>query len=250
MADTIMWSRAKQVNTNLVIKLNGGTTEGTNLFTYNGSGAKTINITASSIGAASSSAVKTYSAGTGLALSGTTFNHKNSITAGNGGPTANTTVNAGGTFTVPYFTYDAQGHITGRTNRTITLNSALGNFEPVQGRGQWNSGDSCFYVKCGYSCYLHCSRENAEDVVKTLSSSLRPKYAITISGWCVNETSGNFYPCLGTVLNTGEWTYLSAIDSASKNNLYYIYHRDNNINRLTNFLVYLTGAWATNTNGY
>lgn len=40
---------------NLVIKLNNGTTEGTNLFTYNVTAAKTINITASSIGAAASS---------------------------------------------------------------------------------------------------------------------------------------------------------------------------------------------------
>ena len=46
---------ANKVNTNLAIKLNGGTTEGTNLFTFNGSAAKTINITPSSIGAAASS---------------------------------------------------------------------------------------------------------------------------------------------------------------------------------------------------
>ena len=46
---------ASKVNNNLIIKLNGGSTEGTNLFTFNGSGAKTINITPSSIGAAASS---------------------------------------------------------------------------------------------------------------------------------------------------------------------------------------------------
>lgn len=46
---------ATKVNNNLVIKLNNGTTEGTNQFTYNGSAAKNINITSSSIGAASSS---------------------------------------------------------------------------------------------------------------------------------------------------------------------------------------------------
>lgn len=40
---------------NLVIKLNGGTTEGTNQFTYNATAAKSINITASSVGAAASS---------------------------------------------------------------------------------------------------------------------------------------------------------------------------------------------------
>lgn len=46
---------ANKVNTNLIIKLNSGTTEGTNLFTFNGSTAKTINITPSAIGAAASS---------------------------------------------------------------------------------------------------------------------------------------------------------------------------------------------------
>lgn len=38
----------------ITIKLNGGSSEGSNLFTYNGSSAKSLNITASSIGAATS----------------------------------------------------------------------------------------------------------------------------------------------------------------------------------------------------
>lgn len=46
---------ADKVNNNLVIKLNSGTTEGTNQFTYNGSAVKNINITPANIGAASSS---------------------------------------------------------------------------------------------------------------------------------------------------------------------------------------------------
>ena len=46
---------ANKVNSSLAVKLNGGTTEGTNLFTFNGSSAKTVNITPSSIGAATSS---------------------------------------------------------------------------------------------------------------------------------------------------------------------------------------------------
>ena len=43
---------ASKVNQSLAVKLNGGSTEGTNLFTFNGSAAKTVNITPSSIGAA------------------------------------------------------------------------------------------------------------------------------------------------------------------------------------------------------
>lgn len=46
---------ANKVNASLTVKLNGGTSEGTNLFTFNGSSAKNVNITPSSIGAATSS---------------------------------------------------------------------------------------------------------------------------------------------------------------------------------------------------
>lgn len=46
---------ANKVNQSLTIKLNGGSTEGSNLFTFNGSAAKSINITPSGIGAAASS---------------------------------------------------------------------------------------------------------------------------------------------------------------------------------------------------
>ena len=46
-------SSASKVNNNMIVKLNGGSTEGTNLFTFNGSTAKTVNITPSAIGAVS-----------------------------------------------------------------------------------------------------------------------------------------------------------------------------------------------------
>ena len=63
----------------------------------------------------------TYSAGTGLSLSSNKFSLATVVTAGNAGPTANASPAFGGSFTVPYITYDAYGRITGRTNRTITL---------------------------------------------------------------------------------------------------------------------------------
>lgn len=46
---------ANKVNSSLTVKFNSGTTEGTNLFTFNGSTAKSVNITPSAIGAAASS---------------------------------------------------------------------------------------------------------------------------------------------------------------------------------------------------
>ena len=57
---------------NLVVKLNGGTTEGTNQFTYNATGAKTINITPAGIGAyTKSESDSKYPTKTGSGASGT-----------------------------------------------------------------------------------------------------------------------------------------------------------------------------------
>lgn len=64
----------------------------------------------------------TYSAGTGLSLSGTTFNHSNSITAGTAG-TSSATSSTNRTISVPYVTYDAQGHITGSGTHTHTIDT-------------------------------------------------------------------------------------------------------------------------------
>lgn len=64
----------------------------------------------------------TYTPGTGLTLSGTTFNHTNAVTASNFGDTGATrTLAFGGTFIVPYVTYDAQGHLVTKNNLTLTL---------------------------------------------------------------------------------------------------------------------------------
>lgn len=63
-----------------------------------------------------------YSAGTGLSLNGTTFNHSNSITAGTVG-TSSATSSTNRTITIPYITYDAQGHITASGTHTHTLDS-------------------------------------------------------------------------------------------------------------------------------
>lgn len=64
----------------------------------------------------------TYSAGTGLSLSGTTFNHSNSVTAGTAG-TLSATSSTNRTIAIPYITYDAQGHITAGGTHTHTIES-------------------------------------------------------------------------------------------------------------------------------
>ncbi len=64
----------------------------------------------------------TYSAGTGLSLSGTTINHSNSISAGTAGTSSAT---SGSSLEVPYVTYDAQGHVTGKGTHTHTVTGFL-----------------------------------------------------------------------------------------------------------------------------
>jgi len=66
----------------------------------------------------------------GSGLSGTSYNgssavtisHSNSITSGNFGDTGTTrTLSFGGTFTIPYVSYDSNGHITNKSNLLITM---------------------------------------------------------------------------------------------------------------------------------
>ena len=85
-----------------------------------GTNIKTINNT-SLLGSGDIS-VGSYSAGTGLSLSGTTFNHSNSVTAGTIGTSSAT---SGSTISVPYANYDSQGHITSKGTHTHTVTGFL-----------------------------------------------------------------------------------------------------------------------------
>lgn len=69
----------------------------------------------------------TYTANTGIKLSGNTFQHTNSVTAGTASGDASKTLTYGGTFTIPSVTYDAQGHITGKGTTTMTMPAVPGN---------------------------------------------------------------------------------------------------------------------------
>jgi hypothetical protein len=112
---------ANKVNTNLIIKLNGGSTEGTNLFTFNGSTARTINITPNSIGAAASSHGTHLTIGTGAsnaAAGNHTHNYAGSSSAG------------GAANSVKYpLTFRYRGYTTnsydGSTSRTLDLNAEM-----------------------------------------------------------------------------------------------------------------------------
>lgn len=60
----------------------------------------------------------TYSAGSGLSLSGTTFNHASTVTAGTVGTSSAT---SGSTLAVPYVTVNTTGHVTGYGTHTHTI---------------------------------------------------------------------------------------------------------------------------------
>lgn len=113
------WPNISEVGSkqNLVIKLNGGTTEGTNQFTYNATAAKSINITPSSIGAAASSHTHTASQVSGLATVATSgsyndLSNKPSIPQ----PTVKA---ASGTLTLWTGTQDQYDTITSKSNTTL-----------------------------------------------------------------------------------------------------------------------------------
>ena len=91
----------------MVIKLNGGGTEGTNMFTYTGSTAKSLNITPSSIGAAAAS-------------------HGTHVTYGSGAPKANGTASAGSASTVSRsdHVHPAQTTVSGNAGSATKLATA------------------------------------------------------------------------------------------------------------------------------
>lgn len=92
-----------------------------------------------------------YTAGTGLALSGTQFKHSNAITAGTAQGDADKTLTYGGTFAIPTVTYDAQGHITGKGTTTMTMPAAPSSVATASklGSATVGSGTRPIYLNAG-----------------------------------------------------------------------------------------------------
>ncbi len=91
----------------------------------------------------------TYSAGTGLSLSGTTFNHSNSIAAGTAQGTGTKGLSFGEAFNLPTVSYDGQGHVNGKGTTTLTLPS-LG-----------ESSTNAYYGDRGKVAYDHASAKGS-----------------------------------------------------------------------------------------
>lgn len=105
------------------------------------------------------------------------------------------------------------------------------------------------YYKNGYSCFLHANNDPASDVIINLSENYRPRSGAVVSGWCRNDNTGGYYPCVGVIQADGTWQYLSALEELGATTPYYIYNPSQSIDRRSRFHVWLTGAWSTNTNG-
>ena len=74
----------------------------------------------------------TYSAGTDLSLSGTTFAHANSgATAGSYGDSSAQAPAYGGTFKVPYITINARGHVTSISEHTVKIPASDNTWRPL-----------------------------------------------------------------------------------------------------------------------
>ncbi len=133
-----------------------------------------------------------------------------------------------------------------------TLNASLSDLsdeidgkEPTQKRG----GSGC-YRKSGYECILQAADVPAKDVVKTLTTAYRPiSEPATVTGWCKNNNTGGYYPCVGRINTNGKFQYLSALNELGQTTPYYIYSEALGENVLSRFNVWLTGTWLTATNG-
>jgi hypothetical protein len=187
---TSVGSVSVQTPSNLVLKINSGTTEGTNLYTFNGSIAKTLNIvagnditltpTAGTLTIASTDT--TYTAGSGLTLTGTVFSHSNSVTAGTVGSNVN----------IPSITYDAQGHIISTsaitisagdnitldttTNNSLTISSAKITITTVNSTLEITTWNSTNQATTGYYTYT-ISNSN----IKTTSTLILNPDIVNIS---------------------------------------------------------------------
>jgi hypothetical protein len=113
----------------LVIKFDTGTTEGTDLYTFDGSTAKTIDIKGGTnvtltdtAGSITISSVDTkYTAGTNLELNGTQFNHSN-VTRTDTETEEPETLDLSGSFeVVDSISTSATGHVTAVNTKTVTL---------------------------------------------------------------------------------------------------------------------------------
>lgn len=155
----------------------------------------------------------TYSAGTGLNLSGTTFNHSNSVTAGTAGTSSATN---GSTLAVPYVTYDAQGHVTGSGTHTHTVSGFLTSSSSLDASkltGTVPSSVLPSYVDDVIEGYLYNSKFYKETAHTTEITAEASKIYVDLSNNKTYRWSGSAYVEISASLALG-----STADTAAKGN--------------------------------
>lgn len=107
---------ANSVAKSLTLKIKTGSTEGTDKYTFDGSGAKTLDIKEGS------NISLTAAAGSVTIANTYSYTHpSDGGNTGNFGPSADATPGSGGTFSVPYITVNSAGHVTAASTKTITM---------------------------------------------------------------------------------------------------------------------------------
>ena len=201
---------ANKVNTNLIIKLNGGSTEGTNLFTFNGSTAKTINITPSSIGAAASSHGTHLTIVTGAsnaAAGNLTHNYAGSSSAGGAATSANKVntnlsikLNGGTTEGTNLFTFN------GSAAKTINITpSSIGAAASSHGThlSLGTTSSTAYRGDYGNTAYNHSQSAHAPSNAQKNSDITKAEIEAKLTG----------------VITTHKHTLLESNDTRSKNEL-------------------------------
>ena len=140
----------------------------------------------------------TYSAGTGLSLSGTSFSLATSgVTAGSYGPTANVSGTNGSTINVPQITVDAYGRVTSVINRVLTNRDTNTTYSVFDGATASAAGTSGLVPApaSGYnSRFLRgdgtwVSISTTDTMVTQTSTSTNATYYVLFSG--TNSTTTN-----------------------------------------------------------
>lgn len=192
---------ANKVNNNLVIKLNSGTTEGTNQFTYDGSATKNINITPTNIGAASSS-----------------HNHDSSYVKKSGdtmtGDLKFQKTNSDGTTSITATLGATTGYITGTWLQTTNVGNKAGDFATIDSSG-WIYKRTAAQARqdMGLSTAMHFIGKATVDI--TDGSTADPKitgYTTKTAGDVIIDKS-NSYEYVWTL--EGKWERLGPDGSYS-----------------------------------
>lgn len=220
------WPNISEVGSkqNLVIKLNGGTTEGTNQFTYNVTAAKSINITPSSIGAAASSHTHNASQVSGLSKVATSGSY-NDLTNKPTIPSA---------YTLPKATTSTLGGIKVGDGLEITADGTLNCIiDPGSGSVSWEniSGKPSVFatniasindLNSGWDALLkaapnipslngYATQEwvNGRGFLTSIPSEYVTDTELNAKGFLTKATADGYYQPKGNYLTSVSWSQIS-----------------------------------------